>query len=96
MPRQNWNTKVNIFFYSQKPVLFHNKNSIFAPHRDVAQLVACFVRDEEAAGSSPVIPTNATLAQLVEQLTRNEQVVGSSPMSGSKTGTGIIRTETCI
>lgn len=31
---------------------------IFAlPNRDVAQLVACVVRDDEAAGSSPVIPT---------------------------------------
>lgn len=51
--------------------------------RDVAQLVACNVRDVEVASSNLVIPTIGLVSSAVEQLTRNEQVESSNLLRGS-------------
>ena len=52
--------------------------------RDVAQLVARFIRDEEVVGSNPAIPTYTDIAQLGERLPYKEKVEGSSPPVGTK------------
>ena len=52
--------------------------------RNVAQLVARLVWDQNVAGSSPVVPTPGRLAQLGEHLVYTQVVGGSIPSSPTK------------
>ena len=52
--------------------------------RNVAQLVARLVWDQNVAGSSPVVPTPGRLAQLGEHLVYTQVVGGSIPSSPIK------------
>lgn len=68
------------------------------PHQNdylrVAQLVECFVWNEEVIGSSPIAVTKfdviATIAQLVERRPDKPCVVGSSPASSTKVASSTV------